>query len=181
MNFLSRLTTAAAAVTVAIAGLTPQAKADQLHADLANTLIRHGVSIQLNNHSCFDPHNKINGYYQGKNRLIVICNQHRQYVHQTDAPWTPGDLDTLRHEAQHFIQDCVLGSRHDHILGPLYKQPVKFALDILGRVRAEEIVKTYQSHGANKQVLVLELEAFAVAALNNPAEQINDINKYCRR
>ena len=181
MNFLSRLTTTLAAATVALAGFTPRANASQAHADLARALVRHGVTVRLNNELCFDPDRKILGYYDGRNRLIVVCNQRAQYLYQTDAPWTREDLDTLRHEAQHFIQDCVVKGRHDHILGPLYKKPVKWALSILGQKRASEIVGIYRSQGAPDSVLILELEAFAVAALNNPAEQINDIYTYCRR
>lgn len=179
MNFLSKIASAAAALAVTFAGVAP-AKADQAHIELINALRAHGISIQLNNHDCFHPHEKYFGYYQGKSRLIVICNQNATQVHQTDMLWTEADLDTLRHEAQHFVQDCMIEGRHDHLMGPVYRDPVGFALSILGESKASQIVGVYRGRGAPNEVLVLELEAFAVAAANNPAEQARDIYKYCR-
>lgn len=152
----------------------------QHHAELAEAVVRNNVNLYLNPSACASDDGKLWGFYMGQRRAMVIC-QENSYPGGPAVDWTEEDLDTLRHETQHMIQDCMVGSNHDHQLGSVYTDPVGFALSVLGQERAEDIVNLYRSNGANDHVLVLELEAFAVAELNNPLEQVQDLKNYCGR
>ena len=174
---IKSFTALALAIATAFAPVAAQAKGTfQDHINLAEAVKANGVALYINPPACFAEGAPM-GWYSGRNRTLVVCQDNA--VNETQVTWTANDLDTLRHEAQHMIQDCMVGSNHDHQLGSVYKDPVGFALSILGQQRAQEIVNLYLSNGANDHVLVLELEAFAVAELNNPLEQVQDLKNYC--
>ena len=162
--------------TALIAGsaIAAPAQAAQPHLELARAVIASGVSLQINPADCAS-RDGVLGWYAGQQRRMVVCLE--KGVDQKE--WTAEDFDTLRHEAQHLIQDCMVGTDHDHVLGPVYQQPVDLALDVLGRDNSQRIVRQYREGGASDHVLVLELEAFAVARMNVPAEQAADIRRYC--
>ena len=62
-------------------------------------------------------------------------------------------------------------------LGIVYKDPLELGVDVLGRDGVVEVVKIYKA--ASDKVKVLEVEAFAVAAMNDPLEQVSDVYRYC--
>ena len=41
------------------------------------------------------------------------------------------------------------------------------------------VIRLYQRAGFSGIIIGLELEAAAVAAMNNPLEQVQDINRFC--
>lgn len=185
MNFLKAIkrTTALAIATAAIAVQATPVHATgtydevwEQHMELARVIQDHGVLVHLNPPDCGK--GDFMGFYAGKERAIVIC-QERAEGNYTNYRWTAEDFDTLRHEAQHFIQDCRYGGNHDHRLAPVYKEPVKFGLHVLGRDKVARIVDTYRENGATEAVVILEIEAFAVAAMNDTIEQAEDIRHYC--
>ena len=148
------------------------------HATLVETIKSAGVSVVVNHEDC-DNGDGLMGYYSGRKRLLVICQDNRTPGSGKQVNWTPNDLDTLRHEAQHFIQDCMIGGNHDHSLRPVYKDPAGLAANVLGREGMVRIANAYRSRGASDAVIVLEWEAFSVAAMNVPLEQSGDIQRYC--
>ena len=180
MNFFSKLaTTAALAATLVTGALPAEARSNpDHHIQLLEATLAQGISVQVNPVECFEDGDFL-GFYQGQRRLLVICQPGRVSQVGEVADFTEEDFDTFRHEVQHFIQDCMVGNDHDHVLGPVYQEPVDVALQVLGRDYAAHIVGIYKENGANDHVLILELEAFAVAALNDPLEQIQDIKNYC--
>ena len=149
----------------------------EAHVELARAIREAGVTIEINHEYCQE-NEGVNGFYSGQNRLLVVCNDNYTADNQ-DPRWTENDYDTFRHEAQHFIQDCMIGTNHDHHLNNVYKNPVAFARHILGQLALERITTGYRSRGASDHVIRLEYEAFAVAALNIPLEQAQDIQTYC--
>ena len=147
------------------------------HAALVRAVERAGVDVQVNHPFC-QKMEGLNGFYRGEDRLLVVCNDN--YSEATPTPrWTPNDFDTLRHEAQHFIQDCTVGTNHDHHLNNVYKNPVRFSTHVLGQLAIDRITTLYRQKGASDHILRLEYEAFAVAALNVPLEQAQDVSTYC--
>ena len=118
------------------------------------------------------------GFYSGSHDLLVVC-QYNYVPGGGQVDWTANDLDTLRHEAQHLIQDCMVGENTDHVLANVYRYPVQLGLSILGVKRINEITVTYRRSGADDETLRLEYEAFAVAQMNVPLEQTQDIAEYC--
>ena len=89
--------------------------------------------------------------------------------------WSREDLDTLRHEAHHMVQDCRDNNLDGH-LHTVYKDPLKLAKDWLGQ-NTMRIMEIYEDRGT--KMVIIELEAFSVAAMNDPDEQVRDIGTYC--
>jgi len=176
--------TGLAAIGVASASLaTPTVRGNvkegsiEAHVLLVEAIRRNGVKVTINDEYCF--HNEsVMGFYSGKRRILVVCQDNAGANGQV-VDWTANDLDTLRHEAQHMIQDCRVGTNHDHELAPVYNSPTALAQTELGPERVARITEAYRKRGATDLVLLLEYEAFAVAAMNVPAEQVGDIQTYC--
>ena len=149
----------------------------QDHVELARATYNTGVRISVNPSECLDGGGFM-GYYDGWNRLIVVCQQNGRGDGR-EVEWTAEDYDTLRHEVQHRIQDCVQGEISDHVLANVYTAPVDLALHVLGQDRSNRIVEAYAMHGADYNTIRLELEAFAVAAQNDIKDQLGDLKAYC--
>jgi hypothetical protein len=146
------------------------------HVALSKAVQRAGIGVYVNHKIC-DEDNSL-GMYIPKHSAVVICQENRIKGSRQVVAWTEEDYDTLRHEVHHVVQDCM-DSSYNGVLGSVYKQPVEFGVSVLGESRAIRIANSYQAIGASTHIQVMEIEAFAVAAQNNPAEQIQDINRYC--
>ena len=106
---------------------------------------------------------------------MVICQENAKGG-QSETYWTAEDFDTLRHEAQHLIQDCMDGSLNGS-LASVYKAPVELGIEVLGKPAIRSILEAYSD--ASEHIQIMEIEAFSVARMNDPAEQAADIKKYC--
>jgi hypothetical protein len=131
--------------------------------------------LKINPSSCWAK-NAFGWYWAARNEM-VICQENKR-TSGVEARWTEEDLDTLRHEAQHMVQDCMDGSRNGR-LGSVYNDPIALAKGTLSQVHIKKIVESYTNDGASEHVVIMELEAFSVAAMNDPAEQVRDIQKFC--
>ncbi len=147
----------------------------EAHEALVKEILRYDVSIEINPEDCPE---KVSGFYAGVQRRLVVC-QDNGVAGGPAVAWTANDLDTLRHEAQHFIQDCRVGGNHDHALIPVYRSPTRLAQETLGFEGVQEITTTYRAQGADDLTLLLEYEAFAVAARNIPLDQAGDMRIVC--
>lgn len=149
----------------------------EAHLLLVQTILRHGTSISINPAFCGSPKGKgVMGVYSSRKKLMIIC-QDQGTPGGPQVAWTPNDLDTLRHEAQHMIQDCRLGTRHDGLLAPVYRSPIGLANATLTPNRIRHINQAY-SHFP-RFIILLEYEAFSVAQMNVPREQSQDMDAYC--
>ena len=90
--------------------------------------------------------------------------------------WTEEDLDTLRHEVHHLVQDCIERSL-DCDLYSVYQNPIRLGQETIGENGMVAVSKAYAY--AADHIIVMELEAFSVAASNDPAEQVEDIGRFC--
>jgi hypothetical protein len=90
--------------------------------------------------------------------------------------WTAEDYDTVRHEAHHVAQDCR-DSSLDGNLEAVYKDPIALAVRMLSTRKADSVIETYRDRGSH--IVLMELEAFSVADMNDPLEQVEDIQRYC--
>lgn len=185
-NFFSNLAATAltglAALGVASSAFATPAQAQlqegslEAHAYLAEVIKAHGVSFYVNHDYC-QQNPDVMGFYSGRAQLLVVCQDN--YKGNGPVEWTANDLDTLRHEAQHMIQDCMIGSNHDHVLKPVYRDPIGNAFSVLGSDRMKHINDVYRANGANTDTVILEWEAFTVAELNIPLDQAGDIQRFC--
>ena len=170
------LITVAALATCAFGTKAEARSSHQAHVDLSKAVQRAGISVYVNHKVC-DEGNSL-GMYIPSHNSIVICQENRHRGSDTVVAWTEEDYDTLRHEVHHVVQDCM-DSTYDGELGSVYKDPIAFGVNTLGKDRAIHIAELYERNGASEHIQVMEIEAFAVAAQNDPAEQVRDINRFC--
>lgn len=153
------LTTALLAVTIfgsatpSLAQAIPAAVAQE-HNNLVAALQSRGIAMYLDADTCRQ--NPIDGFYDGTSRVLVICNKGQ-------ADMTPNNLDTLRHEAMHFIQDCRDGVIDGRMATVLKPGQARAMLASAGQ-DPNWIERVYTSHGKGAHV-PFEEEAFGAAAV----------------
>ena len=156
--------------------IVPEGSLDA-HAALVRAVESRGIELVANHEYCQEVP-ELMGFYSYNERLLVVCND--DYSEANPNPqWTVNDLDTLRHEAQHMLQDCVFGVLQDQQLHPVYHDPIGLVYNVLGPETMQSINERYRGVGASTTTVILEWEAFAVAAMNVPLEQTKDIVRYC--
>ena len=67
----------------------------------------------------------------------------------------------------------------DGSLGSVYKRPIELGYKVMGQAKTNWVAETYAENGASGHIQVMEIEAFAVAQMNDPMDQANDIRRYC--
>ena len=174
---MNKLLPIAAAVATAFSMAPVQARTMSAHERLVDAVQRTGVTIYLNTQDCAGA--SFSGYYRSSVGRMVICQDNGIDGSNQQARWTANDLDTLRHEAHHVAQDCYASGLGDNSLGTIYVKPFAFAQQYFGTITIQNIMANYKDRGAPKHVQVLEVEAFAVAEMNNPDQQVRDLAKYC--
>lgn len=177
-NFKSLALAALAAVSTIAAPAAEARGTYAEHTQLGNAIKSTGMNLRFNPPKC-DERDAMGWYWAGGNEM-AICqeNRRRGFGFEHEVTWTEEDLDTLRHEAQHLIQDCMDGERNGR-LGSVYKDPIGLAKGTLTEEHIQHIIKVYAEGGASEHIIIMELEAFSVAAMNDPAEQTRDIQRYC--
>ena len=160
---------------------TPTLK-EEYHAQLAEAVMSVGVDVRINESRHCNP--KFNrgirnlGWYHGQMKMIMIC---QTVAHENNSwgeiyEWNDEDYDTLRHEAHHLVQDCM-DNKLDQQLTNVYEEPIRFAVKVMGANGVKIVVDAYPD--LNVKDRVIEIEAFSVARMNDPLEQIEDIKRYC--
>ena len=178
MNFKT-FTTVATLTALTVGTTAPMAKAFNYsvgveHNQLIGAIRSTGIQFIVNGPQCFENEAPMGYYWAAKNEM-VICQDNR--VDHREVRWTANDLDTLRHETQHLVQDCMSGHYRDGHLGAVYTDPIGLAKSILPTSYIKGILESYSE--VDEHTLVMELEAFSVAAMNDPIEQVRDVQKYC--
>ena len=133
------------------------------------------TSISLNKFECFEK-SGFSGYYNRGDGKVVVCQDQRTKV-GVQVEWTPNDLDTLRHEAHHLIQDCVSGEVAD-FSSSLYLDDVESSVRAIGGDKAARIVEVYNDF--DNDTIEMEIEAFAVAEIVPPEKIAEVILKVCK-
>ena len=145
------------------------------HVQLVRAALSTGVVFKINPPMC-DRERAMGWYWAAKNELVV-CQQNKIKGLSVEVSWTEEDYDTLRHEAHHLVQDCMARENRDGHLGAVYQNPVGLGKEVLGEASLQRIADAYSDK--DNHTIVMEFEAFSVAALNDPLEQISDIQTYC--
>jgi hypothetical protein len=149
------------------------------HQYLARTIVSLGVPLSLNTKLHCSP-GEFGSYFSAG--FMVICQDKRTETGK-QVEWAENDLDTLRHEAHHLIQDCAAGSVGDRKMSLMFNNKEELLKFIRGSGYSDEklqsIAQHYQKQGVDGYDLLMELEAFAVAR-SIPANLIADkLNEYC--
>ncbi len=105
----------------------------------------------------------IDGRYISRQRRVDICQDDYKPYNQT--LWTANDLDTLRHEAHHVLQDCTGGNPYDSVLNKFFPDEdyKSFVANALTPSQINQVTSSYRSGGADDHIIALELEAFSVS------------------
>ncbi len=147
------------------------------HGQLIDTLRAHGVYVEINPNEVCDAtktESSVHGVYTYSERhstpLMGICQDYGGTGAQTI--WTENDLDTLRHETIHFIQDCIDGDV-DGELAAIYDGPggnsnieygIKDIIGVIGPEKSLAIINRYEAANVSPEIIQLELEAFYLAS-----------------
>lgn len=158
-----------------------QVRADEQHRYLAQTIRSLGVPVSINTKIHCLPGESGNYFTAG---FMVICQDNRR-ENGVEVEWTANDLDTLRHEAQHLIQDCASGGIGDRKMSLMFNNKEEL-IEFLSKSgytqqQLQQIASHYQKQGIDGYDLLMELEAFAVAR-SIPANLIADkLKEYCNQ
>ena len=191
---LKRITTALVAALSLSAPAMAWSEATQLdpaHQVLWETLESKGVWTFVNPEKvCQDPEKDPDGAYfyapKAGRPILIVCQDNRDATDTSEVAWTANDFDTIRHEAMHFLQDCLDGEIDQELL-PFYDGPGGAPGNItaaevqrrLGYEWATGIALTYASAGADAATIRLEHEAFYVAANISPVTIAHAIDAFC--
>ena len=149
------------------------------HYVLVQALEQAGVTVVLNSPAYCD--SETAGAYHSSARVLAVCqeNARRPYA---DQGWTAYDLDTLRHEAHHVVQDCLAGGLGDSDFTALFDTEREFEDFVTGSLDSDEIdwvISSYASSGASDEVIMHELEAFAAAKVVSPGTIAEVVEAQC--
>ena len=176
MNFLARTTTSLTLPLVAVGLVAAQAHAtnvDPGHMALGRAIAATGIDLKINPDIC--NYQEADGWYWAAKNELVVCQDNATKAGE-EVAWTSNDFDTLRHEAHHLIQDCLDGNLQGDIQN-VYVDSPRFVTGVLTQNQIRRIASAYEERGI--ETIKVELEAFAVAVADDPAEQVRDIQRYC--
>ena len=175
MNFIQKTLTGLAIAATSVLPVEAMTDSFRDHYNLALAVEEVGIDFIVNAPPCNSKvSTNVYGYYYGPGKQLVVCQTNA--TNATQVAWTDEDLDTLRHEAHHLVQDCMDG-KLDGQLNAVYDDPEMLARTILPSSMIFQIRDGYSDLSAHGQMM--ELEAFAVAAINDPQEQLRDIQRFC--
>ena len=131
------------------------------HSRLWDTLEEAGVTLVMNSPAYCDKDTA--GAYASREGLMFICQESARTPYKP-IEWTPFDLDTLRHEAHHVVQDCLNGDIGDNKFSPLFDREDEFTAFVEGSLTPDEIDWVIMTYGhEDSEDILIELEAFAAA------------------
>ena len=178
MNKISKFVTTAVMAATSLTAPAQAASDFDAHVALYRAVENAGVAIYVNPTEVCDEDDAPMGLYAGAHSVMVVCQDNRIKGSDKEVTWTENDYDTLRHEAHHLAQDCINGAR-DGEIAAVYKRPIELGYDVMGKAKTNWVAETYAENGASAHVQVMEIEAFAVAAMNDPMDQVADLGRYC--
>ena len=160
MRLLQKITSSAIGLSLlTIPGVS--AKMNSSHDELKRALNDVGVKVILNETDLCD--GSKSGMYSPDYNAIIICQDDRIETSDQEVEWTENDYDTLRHEAQHVVQDCMEGIDNQK-MSLFFDDRIEYLeFVVMGLTKSEffQIVEAYRPLG--NDILLNELEAFAVA------------------
>jgi hypothetical protein len=174
--FISTLLASIAIAAPAVAAPLP---AD--HQQFLSTMEADGVNILINEPAqvCYGDKD-IDGVYAviKDERFLVICQDNRKT--SDVVSWTANDLDTIRHEGFHIIQDCMAGTKIDMVFDTVFTNQDE-VIDALGVPEAMRIMGAYAEayEGDRHGDIKFEIEAFYAARDYSAAELNSMYTQYC--
>ena len=154
------------------------------HIELLQTIDDIGITVFINDPIKCRENSDVAGYWHGAQQTFVLCQER---IRRSKFPvWTgevvlasDDDLDTIRHEAHHIVQDCIDG-RLDGGLQPFFSGDnlVEFLAGYPDWKEAK-VAEIYREDGASERVINHEIEAWAVADMVSANTISNVIRQVC--
>ena len=114
------------------------------HSQLFGAIQSAGVNVVINSPSVCD--SETAGAYASRHRVLFVCQEDASAPYM-ETTWTDYDLDTLRHEAHHMVQDCIAGRLGDERYEPLFDNEYDFEEFIRKNLTQEEIDWILEAYG----------------------------------
>jgi len=153
------------------------------HQGLWNALQDVGITMKVNTPDVCDEDSRGGGAYYTYKRRLVICQDNAKVWDGKQVSWTANDLDTLRHEGHHVVQDCNEGGIGDGKLANLFydeDELISFLAksswskdEILG------LIEDLEEDGLDFHAVKLEVEAYTVASDISATSITNKVNDFC--
>jgi len=178
-NFLSTVLTSTVTVFALTASSAYAQNTFKDHEKLYQTLEEVGVTVAVN--SKLHCTGKNDGVYYPHIGLLVIC-QDDMVSYGKQEKWTANDLDTLRHEAHHVVQDCAAESLGDGILSTLFPEDELVEFLKSSSVSLEKLQGLYamlDKQGLSDLRIQQELEAYVVARDVSASSIEQKIRQFC--
>ena len=160
MRLLQKIASSAIGLSLlTIPGVSAETNSN--HDELKRALNDVGVEVFLNEPELCN--GKESGMYSPDYNAIMICQDDRIETSDQEVDWTENDYDTLRHESQHVVQDCMEGIDNNK-MSLFFSDRVEYLeFVVMGLTKLEffQIVEAYRSFDSD--IILNELEAFAVA------------------
>ena len=169
--------------SIAIAGPALAAPPPADHQQFLNTMASDGINVLINEppQVCYNDKD-MSGMYTVINneRYLVVCQDNRK--NNKMVAWTENDLDTIRHEGFHIIQDCMAGANNDMVFDTVFTN-LDDVIDALGVSKAMEVTKIYlEAYSGRSDIsnaINYEIEAVYAARDYSAAELNSMYTEYC--
>tara|TARA_E500000178_G_C16656531_1_gene588726 strand:- start:53 stop:604 length:552 start_codon:yes stop_codon:yes gene_type:complete len=152
------------------------------HKYLIKSLQNVGVQVKFNTSLCNPEF--MGAYYNDNkgNSIVLVCQDKSKFKNGLEFDvYNENDLDTLRHEAHHVVQDCVNGKLGDNKTGRLFTGELfqQYIIDNITSKQKDYIYKIYHEGGASDDEILHEIEAFVVARDVNAIVIADKITELC--
>ena len=171
---------ALSALAAPVSAVTQQERKD--HTKIVEALDRANFSVYVNEERiCGREKDRFLGAYLPGMRAVVICQEEKVVWDGEVIPFTEEDLDTLRHEAHHVVQDCLKGGLGDNSFANLFGEQAELEEFVRGALTPEEIDWVITSYSSQSNDVILnELEAFATAKVVTAETITQAVNEVCQ-
>ena len=149
------------------------------HVDLVDA-VTEVITLSVNEKEhCFSLNDRFFGFYHPAKRLIAICQEEATEWNGEVIRFSEEDLDTLRHESHHLVQDCRDGKIDGRMVPFFTGESRESFLSNYPKSEQERVRATYGESGASPELITLEIEAFAVAETVPASSIANAVRKVC--
>ena len=153
------------------------------HYELFQTLERTGIEMYINDLVwCEEAEYGFYGWNGDAGYAVLIICQTNGEPGGSEVEWTPEDLDTLRHEAHHVVQDCMVGTFGDGRFSLLFDTEEKLAKFLmLSNATKQNILDIFEAYSDRRvDERWREVEALFVARGVDASSIANGVRNKCR-
>ena len=118
------------------------------HRNLVRALQSVGVTVTTNDPRYCDE--GTSGSWIPDEKVLSICQDDAVTQNGKMLPWTDNDLDTLRHEAHHVVQDCAYLGLYDGKLKTLFDEETLLSLMQESLIPMERFRAIWKDYSADR-------------------------------